>query len=318
VACCWYASIQLRASSIKHQASSIENPPMPETLAQNYPSRLTVVIILFLITAPLYGLVGFFGTATTSKWPILLGELLLPLPAYLYLRFSRYNIRQIFRLNPVSWRLMILSAGLAVAFYLVVYEIDRLLNAVWIWIWRSLPPEFDAFSPDIMQAQLDRFLMASSWWDWVMIVFAMVIVAGLFEEMLFRGFVQSAFEQHHKMLTAVLITAAIFAANHAIPWWFLQIFLLGSCLGWMAWRCDSIIPSAIAHGVNNLFAVFFVNLKSAPSWLFWQDENFSGVNEHLHPIILILAGAAIYFGFLWFNRFCEEESEIPTFLNTPV
>jgi membrane protease YdiL (CAAX protease family) len=301
----------------KPPASSIENPTMLETLAQNHPSRLTVVIILFLVTAPLYGLVGFLGTATTSKWPILLGELLLPLPAYLYLRFSRYNIRQIFRLNPVGWRLMILSAGLAVAFYLVVYEIDRLLNAIWIWLWRFLPPAFDAFSPEMMQAQLDRFLRASSWRDWVMIIFAMVIVAGVFEEMLFRGFVQSAFEQHHKMLTAILITAAIFAANHAIPWWFLQIFLLGSCLGWMAWRCDSIIPSAIVHGVNNLFAVFFANLKSAPSWLLWRGENSSWGNGHLHPLILILAGAAIYFGFLWFNRFCEEESEIPTFLNTP-
>jgi len=287
---------------------------MPESLPPKYPSRLTVIIILFLITMPLYGLVGFFGKIATRKWPVLIGELMLLVPAYLYLRFYRYNIRQVFRLNLVNRRIMLLSAGLAVALYLVIYEIDRVFHLMWTWLWRFLPPEFDILSPERLQSQLEALLIAQSWHDWIIIMLATVIIAGVFEEVLFRGFVQSAFEQHHKILTAILITAAIFAANHAVPWWFVQIFLLGAGLGWMAWRSNSIIPGAIVHGINNFLAVLFVNFKIEPQWLFWQSAKSWLGEGHIHPLFLLVAAGAIYFGFQWFNRFCEEEIEIPTFL----
>jgi len=293
------------------------NVIMPETLPQQYPSRLAVLLILFLIAAPLYGLVGFLGNFSNSKWPVLLGEMLLPLPAYLFLRFRHYNTRQIFRLYPVSRRLMYLSAGLAVALHLVVYEIDRLFTALWSAIWRFLPSEFSLLSPEVLRAQLEQALIAQSLLDWAIIILATVVVAGIFEEMLFRGFVQTAFEQRHKVSTALIITAALFAANHAVPWWFAQIFLLGLGLGWMARQSDSIIPSAIVHGINNFFAVLLVNFKIAPSWLHWQNANSWLGAGHLHAILLLVAGAAIYFGLQLFKRYCEEETEIPTFLNSP-
>jgi membrane protease YdiL (CAAX protease family) len=289
-----------------------------EALPKKYPSRLTVVIILFLITAPLYGMAGYWGNFADSKWPVLLGELLLPVPAYLYLRFSHYNVRQIFRLHPVSRRLMFLSAGLAVALHIVVYEVDRLFNAMWEWLWRFLPAEFQLLAPERLQSQLESFLLAPQWHDWAIIILATVLIAGLFEEILFRGFVQSAFEQHHKISTAILLTAVIFAANHAVPWWFAQIFLLGAGLGWMAWRSDSIIPGAIVHGINNLFAVLFINFKIEPEWLLWQSAKPWLGEGHVHPIYLLAAGAILYIGYQWFNRFCEEETELATFLNTPL
>jgi len=290
---------------------------MPETLPQKYPSRLSVLIILFLIAAPLYGLVGFLGNFSNNKWPVLLGELLLPLPAYLFLRFRHYHVRQIFRLHPVSWRLMYLSAGLAVALHLVVYEIDRLFTALWSAVWRFLPPEFSLLSPEYLQAQLEQALIAQSWLDWAIIILATVVIAGVFEEMLFRGFVQTAFEQRHRISTAIAITAAVFAANHAVPWWLAQIFLLGLCLGWMAWQSDSIIPGAIVHGINNLFAVLLINFKTAPAWLHWQSAKSWLGEGHLHPMLLLVAGAAIYFGLQLFKRYCEEATEIPTFFNSP-
>jgi membrane protease YdiL (CAAX protease family) len=290
---------------------------MPETPFPKYPSRLSVLLILFLIAAPLYGLVGFLGNFSNTKWPVLLGELLLPLPAYLFLRFRHYNVRQIFRLYPVSRKLMYLSAGLAVALHLVIYELDRLLTALWSAVWRSLPPEFSLLSPEYLQAQLEQALTAQSGLDWTIIILATVVVAGVFEEILFRGFVQTAFEQRHKTAMAIAITAAIFAANHAVPWWLAQIFLLGLFLGWMAWQSDSIIPGAIVHGINNFFAVLLINFKIAPPWLFWQNTKSWLGEGHLHPMLLLVAGAAVYFGLQLFKRYCEEATEIPTFFNAP-
>jgi membrane protease YdiL (CAAX protease family) len=296
---------------------TIQNIMLPETLPQQYPSRLAVLLILFLVAAPLYGLVGFLGNFSGSKWPVLLGELLLPLPAYLFLRFRHHNVRQIFRLHPVSRRLMYLSAVLAVALHLVIYEIDRLFTALWSFAWRLLPPEFSLLSPEVLRAQLEQALIAQSLLDWAIIILATVVVAGVFEEMLFRGFVQTAFERQHKILTAIMITAAVFAANHAVPWWLAQIFLLGLCLGWMAWRSESILPGAIVHGINNFLAVLFINFKTVPAWLHWQSaEPWLGAG-HLHPLLLLVAGAGIYFGLQLFQRYCEEETEIPTFFNSP-
>jgi membrane protease YdiL (CAAX protease family) len=289
---------------------------MSTSLPQNYPSRLSVLVVLFCVAAPLYGLAGFLGNTAIGKWSLLLGELLLPLPAYLYLRFRRYNIRQVFRLNAVSGRLIALSAGVAIALHLVVYEINRVLNALWVWFWQFLPPEFELISPARFQAELEKMLAAQHWHDWVIIFLATVLAAGIFEEMLFRGFVQNAFERYHKILTAIAISAAIFAANHAAPWLFLQVFLFGFCLGWLAWRTNSIIPGAVAHGINNLLAVLFVNFKTLPAWLFWDSAKPWPEKGHVHPFFLLVAAAAIYFGYQLFNRFCEEETEIPTFLNT--
>jgi membrane protease YdiL (CAAX protease family) len=161
-------------------------------------------------------------------------------------------------------------------------------------------------------------LLAQNGYDWVMIILTTVLAAGIFEEMLFRGFVQNAFEPYHRILTAITISAAIFAANHAAPWLFLQVFLFGFCLGWLAWRSNSIIPGAVAHGLNNLLAVLFFNFKMTPSWLFWESAKPRLGDGHVHPFFLLVAAAAIYFGYQLFNRFCEEETEIPTFLNTPV
>lgn len=289
---------------------------MTKTPQQKYPSRLSVLLILFLITAPLYGIVGFFGTLSNSKWAVLPGELLLLLPAYLFLHFYHYNIRRIFRLNPVSRRLVFLSAGLAVAIYLVIYEIDRLLMTLWHFVWLAMPPEFSLLSPENIQAQLEQTLIAHSGFDWALIIIAPVVIAGIFEEMLFRGFVQTAFEQHHKILTALAITAAIFAVNHAAPWWFVQIFLFGLVLGWLARQSDSMIPGAIVHGLNNFFAVLLINFKTASQGLFWQNAKpWLGV-AHLHPLVWLAAGAAVYFGLKRFQRCCEEETEISTFFSS--
>lgn len=290
---------------------------MPKTLHQQYPSRLSVLIVIFAVTAPLYGIVGFLGNAAASKWVIGLGELLLLLPAYLFLHFKHYNIRKIFRLHPVNRKLVFLSCGLAVVIYPVFYEIDRLLMTLWQLAWRIMPPEFSLLSPENMQAQLEQTLIAHTALDWVLIILAPVVIAGIFEEMLFRGFVQTTFEQHHKILTALAITAAVFALNHAAPWWLAQIFLLGLVLGWLAWQCDSMIPGAIVHGLNNFFAVLLINFKTAAPGLFWENAKSWLGEGHLHPLVWLGAGAALYFGLKLFQRYCEEETEIATFFNSP-
>jgi len=274
-------------------------------LPQKYPSRRSVIWV-FICTVLLYTIIGFFmttasGSLVPNKWLLFFGGAILPLPAYLYLRHGRYDIRVIFRLNLVSRRVMGLSLALGLAAFFLTHQLNSLINIV-------LP------FPEEYRARFALALTANSASEWILIFLALVILPGIFEEIVFRGFVQNTFERYHQPLIAICITAAIFAATHGLLWWLLQIFTLGVLLGWMAWKSDSIIPSAIVHAINNLLAVLFENLKLAPSWLFWQGWG----QNHVQPVLLAVAALIIYFCLQFFNRFCEEETELPTFLNTPL
>jgi membrane protease YdiL (CAAX protease family) len=282
---------------------------MQDSLAQNYPARRGVTLV-FTFTVVLYVSVGFFmaaflGNLVPGKWQLLIGEFTLPLPAYLYLRRHGYDIRLIFRLNPVSGRIAALSVVLGLALFLIAHEIDHLID-----ILLPFPEEF--------KSGLLVVLTANNWQEWIIVMLAAVIFPGIFEEILFRGFVQSTFEHYHKALPAILITASIFAAIHGLLWWVVQIFFLGVFLGWMAWKSESIVPGAIVHAMNNLFAVLAINIHVELEWLFLRDQQSRPGEGHIHPLFLLIAVAVILFGFRLFNRFCEEETEIPTLLNTPV
>ena len=266
--------------------------------SEKYPTLNGVVRVL-LWTIVLYLLASLFGQFTFEKWALLAGELALLLPALLYLRRHRYNPRLVFRLNPVSWRVAATSFVLGLAITVLAIELDRLVNFV-------LP------FPEILAEALRLTLKAETWQDWFFILLAAVVFAGVFEEMLFRGFVQNAFEQRHNTLIAIFITAILFGFVHLSPWWIMQLIFIAMFLGILAWKSDSIVPSAIVHAQNNLIAVLLSNFspEQGPALLDW--------NGHLHPAILLAALLIVAFGLRLFFRFCEEDIQIPTLLNTPL
>ena len=81
---------------------------------------------------------------------------------------------------------------------------------------------------------------------------AVVIIAPIGEEILFRGFLQRFLEKHWKDITkAVLVTSLFFALIHFNPYWTIQIYILGIFLGYLSWKTKSVIPSILLHGLNN-------------------------------------------------------------------
>jgi len=164
--------------------------------------------------------------------------------------------------------------------------------------------------PEELAAVLKQLLIASSFFDWLIILLGAVLLAGLFEEMLFRGFVQTSLEQYGDVTRAILWTALLFAAFHVNPWWLAQIVLLGVILGVMAWKSDSIIPGAIVHAINNAISVVLINVgEDKIEVIEWHG--------HIHPLLLLAALAALVFSLRLFYQYCDEESEIPTLINTP-
>jgi membrane protease YdiL (CAAX protease family) len=90
-----------------------------------------------------------------------------------------------------------------------------------------------------------------------------VTVAPLFEEMLFRGFIQPLLSRTFGVAAGILLTALVFGALHApeysLAWQYaLAVSIVGAVLGWVRFASNSIIPSTIMHGSYN--AVFVIAL----------------------------------------------------------
>ncbi|HMF79168.1 MAG TPA: type II CAAX endopeptidase family protein [Bryobacteraceae bacterium] len=97
-----------------------------------------------------------------------------------------------------------------------------------------------------------------------------ITVAPLFEEMLFRGFLQPLLSRTLGIVAGIGITASIFGAMHApeyaMAWQYVVLIALaGAAFGWVRARSNSIIPCTIMHGSFNLASVIVLAVsKYAP------------------------------------------------------
>ena len=89
-----------------------------------------------------------------------------------------------------------------------------------------------------------------------LLTFAVVaLTPAICEEMLFRGFLFSAFRGRHKIVVSVLLTAVIFGVYHMSIVRFFTTALLGAALAVIVYYSDSIFPAMMMHAINNGIAV---------------------------------------------------------------
>jgi membrane protease YdiL (CAAX protease family) len=111
-----------------------------------------------------------------------------------------------------------------------------------------------AFFPPREPPPLEKFLSTPG----AMYAFAIfgTLVAPLFEEILFRGFLFKVLHDISGPSTAVVVTALVFALLHIVQLWgswagIVFIFGVGYILSWVRRRSDSLIPSFIIHTSYN-------------------------------------------------------------------
>lgn len=93
-------------------------------------------------------------------------------------------------------------------------------------------------------------MAAAGWPLWAMLLFVSVMPA-LFEELAFRGVIQSSLERIFSARDAWLIQAALFSVLHLAPIIFPSHFLMGLCFGLLRMRTRSVYPGMLLHGVWN-------------------------------------------------------------------
>ena len=93
----------------------------------------------------------------------------------------------------------------------------------------------------------------------IMIVFVAVVIAPLLEEMLFRGFIQTAirsfFNIRNSAWPAIAASSVFFAIMHANPGHWPALFILGVCLGYSYEKSGSLFRPIFIHLFFNASSV---------------------------------------------------------------
>lgn len=229
------------------------------------------------------------NTLIPSFLSIVVGQGFMIVPVLIYLRRRQVSLIRTLRLNPVPFPVIISVFILSLGLVILMDEVDRIAM-----LWFPLP--------DYM-SEMNQALTITSWPSAILLILALVFLAPLGEELLFRGFLQRTLEKAWPDVTkAVLITSLFFAFIHLNPYWMIQIYLLAVMLGYLAWRADSVIPSFILHLVNNGLALTFNNLNESVlrTYYLWH--------EHVALPWLIGGGLLVYFGYRMFQTTLEASS----------
>jgi len=149
---------------------------------------------------------------------------------------SRVPFREIFSMKPFRARLLIPMGLIVLGISIVGSELDNVFRAI-------LPP------PDWLS---DIFLRLAGhdtnpWGS----ILALVIVAPMTEELLFRGLFLRGFLGRYAPHKAILGSAMLFGLFHLNPWQFVHTTAIGILLGWWFFKTRSLIPCIFGHALNN-------------------------------------------------------------------
>ena len=173
-----------------------------------------------------------------------IGQSFMLLPLLYFLTIKKEPILNRLRIRAVEKDVIVYTFLLSIGVVVLSDELDRIISIVWP-------------APDYI-LDLNSLLQPESMLGFILLILAIVIIAPIGEELLFRGFLQQILEHKWNDTTkSILVTALVFAIIHMNAYWFIQIYFLGILLGFLAWKTKSVIPSLILHSVNNGLALTF-------------------------------------------------------------
>jgi len=149
---------------------------------------------------------------------------------------SRDPFREIFPMRPFPAPVLIPMGLVVLGISIVGSELDNVLRAI------LLPPDW----------LNDIFLRLAghhtSLWG---LILALVIVAPMTEELLFRGLFLRGFLSRYTPHKAIFVSAILFGLFHLNPWQFVHTTAIGILLGWWFFKTRSLIPCIFGHALNN-------------------------------------------------------------------
>ena len=177
---------------------------------------------------------GYYGILGTQ---VLI--LLLPMLAAIY---TKKSIKDTFRIR--SFRLKELAGSILIIFGVILLGV--LLTAFTSMIFKSSAENVQADTTTLLG---DSFLKT---------LLVVALAPAICEELMFRGYIFSAFEAKLKLVWAVVLSASIFGVYHMSIVKFFTTALIGGAICMVAHWTKSIFPGMIMHFINNGISVLFM------------------------------------------------------------
>ena len=206
------------------------------TVRRDTPSLLAVNLYLLLGLVVL--ILSSLGTHTVRvQYLIGIGvECALALGAVLFLRIEKLSTRATLRLRWPSWQMAVLSVALAFGLWMMGVMLNLVTMLLLGYTAPASPMMFPRNVPDTL-----------------LLLFSTIIVAPLCEEVMFRGYVQRAYERRNPW-TGVLVGGVIFALYHLRFQGAFALLPVALALGFVAWRSNSLLPGMLLHAAYNSIA----------------------------------------------------------------
>lgn len=182
------------------------------------------------------------------------------LPALLFTKYFYYDVTSVLRAYIPNWKevaaftigLFILTPLLQNVIYIQNYLFD--ISAKNVEFIRQLKEMFDQLD-NMVEGAYGNLLTANNAFEAILIVAVVAITPAICEEVFFRGFVLTSFNQKFKPFFSALITAFFFAIYHFNPYGSLALILLGLYFGFAAYKSGTILVPIFLHFLNNFLAI---------------------------------------------------------------
>lgn len=180
--------------------------------------------------------------------------LLLTLAAVAY---YRVDVKKTLLLRLPSGADLFMAFPLAISFFILGDQLSLLTQEIF-----PVPEEFAEGTRRLMEAHGPL--------DWVVRIASIGVGAAVSEELMFRGFIQTAFLERMSKTAAILWMSFLFMLIHFVP--LPAIAAAGVLLGFLALATRSILIPMVVHFTNNFAGLLLVNLAGMdtlgePLWI---------------------------------------------------
>ena len=217
--------------------AAVAAPSRAARFAEQWEELKRVVWLFGLLLASTFG-AGLAARSNATPWPVVVASAVDAAIVLAVTGLRLPKLRFLFRLHPIGSRAWLQLGGLALA--------TGVLLTVYFWALERA---------GVPTLQVSKPYTDAGWPLWAILLMVSVTPA-VFEEIAFRGVIQSTLERILNARDAWLIQAALFSVSHLSPIIFPSHFALGLCFGYLRWRSRSIYPSMLMHALWNAFVLY--------------------------------------------------------------
>ena len=139
--------------------------------------------------------------------------------------------------------------------------------------------------PDSSQGLNEEYMTLLDGVSFIPALLLIALTPAVCEELMFRGYMFTAFKQKMSLTKAILAVSILFGISHMSLIKVIPTAILGAALAYAIHKADSIVASGMMHFLNNGFAVFVMYYGDKVPFL--SEEQMAG------PVIIGMAVLAV-------------------------